>query len=325
MNPKSRIPAAIVDTIKGTNSFLIVGHVNPDGDCLGCMCALGIGLRRLGKKVTMLSPEVVPELYAFLPASEEIVPLSPPGSPCDVAITVDCEDLERTGDALEAVRSCGALIEIDHHPGMKRETPLVLVDPSSASTGELLIPLFELLGIEITPDIAFCLLTAIITDTGSFRFSNVRPSTLRAAADLMDAGASASKIAQQVYEARSFTSMKVLGQALSTLQTTAGGRLAYASITQEQLHQVGGSEADTEGIPNYVRSIRGVQVGIFFREGPDGATRVSLRSREGFDISQVARLFGGGGHPTASGCTLEEPLGVAEKHVIDAVRKCMGS
>lgn len=324
MNPKSQLTATIADIIRRKNSFLILGHVNPDGDSLGCICALGIGLRRLGKKVTMLSPEGVPELYRFLPGSEEIVQAAPAGEPCDVAITVDCEDVDRTGDALDAVRSCETLIEIDHHPVMERETNLALVDPSLASTAEVLIPLLNELGIEITPDIATCLLVAIVTDTGSFRFSNVRPSTLRAAADLMDAGTSVGKVSQQVYEVRPFSSVKLLGLALSTLQTTAQGRIAYASVTQEQLEQAGATDAETEGIPNYVRSIRGVEVGLFFREAPDGETRVSLRSRDGCDVSKVARLFGGGGHPTASGCTLDQPLDVAEKLVIDAVRKCMG-
>jgi phosphoesterase RecJ-like protein len=324
MSPKSQITAAIADVLRLNDSFLIVGHVNPDGDCLGSMCALAIGLRQLGKKVTMLCAEGVPDLYRFLPESEKVVQSFPLGDPCDVAITVDCEDINRVGDVLEAVRSCRALVEFDHHPGGKRETPLALVDASSASTGEVLIPVLKAAGIEITSDIATCLLTAIVTDTGSFRFTNVRSSTLRTAADLMDAGASVSKVAHQVYEVRSFASLKVLGLALSTLQTTADGRIAYASITQNQLQQVGASEADAEGIPNCVKSIQGVEVGLFFREGPDGTIRVSLRSREGLDVSQVARLFGGGGHLLASGCTLDEPLDVAEKLVIDAVKKCMG-
>ncbi len=324
MNPKSQIRAAIADTLKLKNDFLITGHGNPDGDSLGSMCALGIGLRQLGKRVTMLSTDGVPDLYKFLPGSCNIVTAVPEGITCDVAITVDCDGLERVGDALDAVRSCGTLIEIDHHPGTKRSTPLALVDSSAASTAEVLLPVMQAAGINITSDIASCLLTAIMTDTGSFRYTNVRASTLRAAADLMDAGASTSKIVQQVYEARSFASVKLTGLALATLQRTAHGRIAYASITQEQLAQAGASDAETEGIPNSVRSIRGVRVGILFREAPDGKTRVSLRSRDGYDVSKVAKLFGGGGHPMASGCTVDKPLSEAQDIVIDAVRKCMG-
>jgi phosphoesterase RecJ-like protein len=306
------------------NSFLIVGHVNPDGDCLGSMCALGLGLRQLGKQVVMLSMEGVPDLYRFLPGADQIVTEAPLRMGCEVAITVDCDGLERVGDALDAVRSCGALIDVDHHPGVNRETPLALVDSNCASTGEVLIPLLDAVGVRMTKEMATCLLTAIITDTGSFRFSNVRPSTLRIAADLMDAGALPSRIAQQVYEGRSFASQKVLGFALSSLRTTARGRIAYASISQHQLAQAGATEAETEGIPNTVRSIRGAYVGLFFRESPEKSIRVSLRSREGYDVSQVAKLFGGGGHPTASGCTVDGPLDEAQELVIGAVRKCMG-
>lgn len=323
MNPKNQIAAAIVDTIARESTFLIAGHGNPDGDCLGCMCALGIGLRRLGKSVTLLSPDGVPELYRFLPESERIVDAPPAGWVCDAAIVVDCEDLERVGEALGAVRACATTIEIDHHPSMVRESALALVDPSAASTAEVLLPVLTDAGVTITPDIACCLLTAIVTDTGSFRFSNVRPSTLRTAADLMEAGASTSAVAQKIYEERSFAAVKLTGLALSTLETTANGRVAYASVTQAHLRETGASDTDTEGIPNSVRAIRGVDVGVLFREAPDGNTRVSLRSRDGFDVSKVARVFGGGGHPVASGCTVDRPLAEARVLVIEAVRRCM--
>lgn len=324
MNPKNQVLAAIADTIVQKNCFLIVGHVNPDGDCLGSMCALGIGLAQIGKQVTMLSIDGVPDQYAFLPEAERVVRSMPEGASCDVAVTVDCDGLERVGDAIDAVRSCGILIDIDHHTGVDRDTDLALVDPNWASTGEGVMSVLHPVGARITPDIAACLLTAIITDTGSFRFSNVRPSTLRIAADLMEAGASPSKIAQQVYETKSFASVKLLGLALSTLETAADGRVAYAYVTQEALSASGASDADTEGMPNTVRSIRGVDVGILFREAPDGSTRVSLRSREGYDVSRVAKLFGGGGHTLASGCSLEHPLDKSRDLVIDAVKRCMG-
>ncbi len=324
MNQTNQILAAIADAIKRKNSFLIVGHGNPDGDSLGSMCALGIGLAQIGKQITMLSTDGVPDQYAFLPGAEQIVRSLPEGASCDVAITVDCDGLERVGDAIDAVRSCGLLIDIDHHTGVERATELALVDPNWASTGEGVVSVLHAIGVCITTDIAACLLTAIITDTGSFRFSNVRPSTLRIAADLMEAGASPNRIAQQVYETKSFASVKLLGLALSTLHTSADGRIAYAFVTQEALSASGASDSDTEGMPNTVRSIQGVDVGILFREAPDGTTRVSLRSHEGYDVSRVAKLFGGGGHALASGCSLDRPLDDARDLVIDAVKTCMG-
>jgi len=305
-------------------SFLIAGHVNPDGDCLGCMCALGIALERLGKRVTMVSPDGVPETYKFLPRSESIVPSVPEDAAFDVAIAVDCEGLDRTGLVEAAMRSCELLIEVDHHPGGRRESAICLVDPSAAATGEIVLRLFKTAGVKIDADIASCLLAAIVTDTGSFRFSNVRPSTFQAAAELTEAGASPSDTARHVYETRSYSSTKLLGLALSTLQTTADGRIAWASITREQMKESSACEAETEGIVNYVLAIQGAQVGLLFREGPENTTRVSLRSRDGLEVSRVARLFGGGGHAMAAGCTVERPLADAQDVVLSAVRKWMG-
>ncbi len=310
--------------LRSKTRFLVVGHVNPDGDCLGCVCALGIALQRLGKSVVAVSPDGVPETYQFLPLSESVVQSVADGTPFDVAIIVDCEGLDRTGPVEQSIRSCDFLIEIDHHPGGGRESSVCLVNPSAAATGEILLQLFKVAGIRIDGDIATCLLVAIVTDTGSFRFSNVQSSTFRTAAELVEAGASPSEIARNVYETRSYSSTKLLGLALSTIRTTADGRIAWASISQQQMAESSASGAETEGIVNYVRAVRGTEVGLLFREATNNATHVSLRSRDGLDISQVARLFGGGGHSMAAGCTVERPLTDAEGLVLDAVRKWMG-
>ncbi|MDI6828852.1 MAG: bifunctional oligoribonuclease/PAP phosphatase NrnA [Armatimonadota bacterium] len=316
---------AIAEVLKSKNSFLIGGHISPDGDSLGCMCALGIALERMGKKAVLLCADGVPELYSFLPASNKVVKTVVSGSSFEVGIVLDCEDMSRLGKIEETFRECEVVIEIDHHSARDRDGNLQLVCSSAAATGEIVFELLKVMGVQIDKEIAVCLLTAIITDTGSFRFCNVTPKTFRISADLVEMGASPSKIAQNVYENRSLSSTKLLGAVLSSLQTTASGRIAWASITQEQLAETQASEAETEGVVNYIRSIRGAQVGVLFRECPDGSTRVSLRSRDGSDISQVARLFGGGGHKTAAGCTINYPLAHTQELVIDAVRKWMGS
>lgn len=314
----------IVNILKTKRSFLIGAHVNPDGDSLGCVCAMGIALERLGKEVMLVSPDGVPEMYSFLPHSAEIESRVPSDVSFDVGVVLDCEDLSRLGPVEEAFKRCSTLIEIDHHPGRERDGMTQLVRPTAAAAGEIVLNLLRVAGMRIDDDIATCLLTAIITDTGSFRFSNVTPDTLRAAADLLECGASISEIAHHVYESRSASSIRLLGFALSSLKTTAGGRIAWASLSREQMAMCDASEAETEGLVNYVRSVRGARVGLLFRETPDGTTRVSLRSRDGSDISQVARLFGGGGHRMAAGCTIDRPLAEAEEIVIGAVRKWMG-
>ena len=314
-----------VRILRECSNFLIAGHVSPDGDCLGCMCGLGLVLQGLGKSAVLVSPDGVPDLYRFLPGSDRVVREVPADRRFDAAIVVDCEGLDRLGIVAEALPLCGRVLGIDHHSGGQPGLDLQLVDPSAASCSEIVVELLKEAGIKIEHNVAECLLTAVVTDTGSFRFSNVKPSTLRVAATLIEAGASVNRIARRIYETRSLSSIKLLGMALSAVHTTADGQIAYTSITRDQMALSSAADAETEGIVNYVRSVRGAQVGILFRECLDGSTKVSLRSRDGLEISQVARLFGGGGHRTAAGCTVERPLSETIDLVLDTVRKWMGS
>ena len=314
-----------VRILRECSNFLIAGHVSPDGDCLGCMCGLGLVLQGLGKSAVLVSPDGVPDLYRFLPGSDRVVREVPADRRFDAAIVVDCEGLDRLGIVAEALPLCGRVLGIDHHSGGQPGLDLQLVDPSAASCSEIVVELLKEAGIKIEHNVAECLLTAVVTDTGSFRFSNVKPSTLRVAATLIEAGASVNRIARRIYETRSLSSIKLLGMALSAVHTTADGQIAYTSITRDQIALSSAADAETEGIVNYVRSVRGAQVGILFRECSDGSTKVSLRSRDGLEISQVARLFGGGGHRTAAGCTVERPLSETIDLVLDTVRKWMGS
>lgn len=316
---------AAANLLRDSESFLITGHANPDGDSLGSMCALGLALRGMGKTVVLVSMDGVPDLYRFLPASDTVVTTVSKDQSFDVMIIVDCEGLDRCGDVVNAIPIYKKLLVIDHHPGGELGEGIRVIDPSLASSGEIVYALLNKMSVPITQSMAECLLTAIVTDTGSFRFSNVTSSTLRTAADLLDQGASVSEIAQKVYETRPLSSIRLLGMALSTLRTASNGRIAYTSVTQAQMAASGATEAETEGIVNYVRGVRGVQVGILFREGSDGSTRVSLRSGDGLDVSQVARLFGGGGHKAAAGCTIERPLEESIGLVVDAVQKWMES
>ena len=314
-----------VRILRECSNFLIAGHVSPDGDCLGCMCGLGLVLQGLGKSAVLVSPDGVPDLYRFLPGSDRVVREVPADRRFDAAIVVDCEGLDRLGIVAEALPLCGRVLGIDHHSGGRPGLDLQLVDPSAASCSEIVVELLKEAGIKIEHNVAECLLTAVVTDTGSFRFSNVKPSTLRVAATLIEAGASVNRIARRIYETRSLSSIKLLGMALSAVHTTADGQIAYTSVTRDQMALSSAADAETEGIVNYVRSVRGAQVGILFRECSDGSTKVSLRSRDGLEISQVARLFGGGGHRTAAGCTVKRPLSETIDLVLDTVRKWMGS
>lgn len=311
--------------IRNSQSILVMAHINPDGDSLGCMSALGLSMSRLGKQAALVSPDGLTDIYRFLPGSENIAQSIEEGRAFDLCIVVDCENLERLGSASQYLKRCKTIMEIDHHSGGNRNVGVNVIDTGAAATGEIVYALLKELDIPITGEIAECLMTAIITDTGSFRFSNVRPETLRIAADLLEAGTSTGIISQRVFETRSFASVKLLGMALDNLRIMPDGKVAYSFVSRDNISEAGALDSDTEGIVNYTRSIKGVQVGMLFSEAPNNVTRVSFRARDGYDISQIARKFGGGGHKAASGATIEKPLNEAMKMVLDAVDQWMES
>ncbi|MFA6666734.1 MAG: bifunctional oligoribonuclease/PAP phosphatase NrnA [Armatimonadota bacterium] len=305
-------------------SFLIAGHVNPDGDTLGGMCALALALKRMGKEVAAVCADEVPDSYRFLPGSEYIMRQIPKGAVYDAAIVVDCDGLGRAGELAQTLRKFNRMLEIDHHQGEGSGIGLTLIFSTAASCGEIIYNLMQQASIEIDSHIADCLLTAIITDTGSYRFTNVTPDTLRISADLVQAGGSPCKISQKVYDPRTLSATKLLGYALSSICTAADGRIAYTSVSKAQMADAGADESETEGIVNYVRSVKGAEIGVLFRESSDGGTRISLRSVAGVDISPIARMFGGGGHKVAAGCSLNLPLTDAIDKVLEALISWMG-
>ena len=306
-------------------SFLVMSHVGPDGDAFGSMCAFRLAAEGMGKTVTMLAPDGITDVYKFLPGSHLFISEIPKDRRFDVGVILDCDGPERLGPVREALSLCDKTIEFDHHPGTERVSDVQVIDPAAASTGEILYQFLLEAGVKLNREIAECLLTAIVTDTGCFRFSNVKASTLRAAAGLLEQGVAISEIVQKIYETRSLGAAKILGAALASLTTAFDGQVAYAYITREQMQAAGAEEGETEGIVNYVLSVRGARIGLFLRDGEEGTTRVSFRSTDGTDISQVARLLGGGGHKTASGATLNSPLNESIDLVLSAIQKWMAS
>ena len=184
--------------LRESERILISGHTNPDGDSLGSMCALGHALRALGKTVTMASPDGVPDGYKFLPGSDRIVTQLSQNQQYDLCVMVDAENVGRLGAVADVLKSCKKVLDIDHHPGGDRTADVQVVDATSASSGEIVHEILKEMGVRISTAIAECLLTAIVTDTGCFRFSNVKPSTLRTAASLIEKGASISKVVRRV-------------------------------------------------------------------------------------------------------------------------------
>jgi phosphoesterase RecJ-like protein len=305
-------------------SLLIVPHLHPDGDALGSALGLYHALKQMGKThATVVSHDPVPEIYRFLPEWEQIHTEHPHHHTYDVAVVVDQSQLNRAGKHESLVRTARKILQIDHHVLMEPFADVALVDTSAAATAELVYRLLRHMRLPLTPEVATCLLTGIVTDTFSFKFPNTTPRTLRIAAALQQAGADLSFINEQVFETRSFSAVKLLGLALATLQRTEDGKIAWVSIPRSAFEAAHAHEEETEGIVNFVRSVRGVEVAMMLRESPHHKVRASLRSRGAVNVALLAQQFGGGGHENAAGCTLETSLSEAERILVAEAKRWM--
>ncbi len=316
-----------VSALDAARRIVVSSHVNPDGDALGSTLALTLALRKLGKDVVPLLTDGVPEIYRWLPGAE-LVQTATERRDFELAVVCDAGVLNRVGRSIvPVVESAPIVIDIDHHVADGPFGDIRILDSRAAATAELVWPLLERLSRAtstelIDRDIALCLMAGLITDTGSFRFPNATPYSFELAAKLQRLGAEPAPINELVFETRSYASIKLLGRALDSLQVTSDGRVAWAHVTAADLKEFNATDAETEGVVNHVRAIKGVQVGLLFREIPGGLVRISLRAREGADVNKIANAFGGGGHRLAAGCSISPPLADAERAVVaEALRQ----
>ena len=296
----------IAATLRTSRSVLIVCHVGPDGDCIGSALALALALDALDVPCIVGSADGVPETLRFLPASARIVTV-PPADPPDASVAVECSTPERAGTFAAALVSARTVVNLDHHLMNSQYGTIVYWDTTAAAVGEQVEEIIRALGVPVTPAIAECLLAAVVTDTGVFRFPNTSPKVLRLAAALVEAGASTHRIVEQVYEARTPGSVRLLGQALATVRMTPDGRAAWTVVTPPMLADSGALPEDTTGIAGALRQISGVRVALMFEHTGDGI-RVSIRSRDGARSNVIAEALGGGGHAGAAGFTQQGTL-----------------
>ena len=297
---------AIADLIAESSSFLITSHIDPDGDAIGSQLAIWSMLKRLGKDVKVVSEDPVPDTYTFLDGSGEVI--TSRTEPCEVAIVVDAAALHRVGWVSELVKQCSKVVNIDHHRSNHEFGDLNLVVTDAGAAGEIIYNLAQVMGVGLEPNEAEALYVALLSDTGCFRFPNTTSATLRVAAALVDAGVSPYHAGSEIFWKRSAAGLKLLSNALSSIEVTNDGSIATMEIAWRMYEETGASSRESEGFANYPRSIKGVKVGVLIRETKDGHFRISLRSREDFPIAEVAKSFGGGGHPTAAGCRMEGDL-----------------
>jgi bifunctional oligoribonuclease and PAP phosphatase NrnA len=297
--------AAVVDALRGHDRFLVTTHENPDGDALGSLLGMTLGLRQLGKHVEMvLGPrERIPAEYGFMQL-DDLLRAAPPDAEERVLLCLDCASEHRlTVDELR--ERAKLVVDVDHHHDNTRFGDVNLVVADASSTSEIVRDLLGELGAELTPEIAEPLYIALVTDTGRFQYSNTTPKALRLAAELVEAGADVHHVFQQVYENVDFAKLKLLARVLERAQVYEGGSIVVSYLLRTDFAEVGAEEPYSEGLIDYLRSVEGAQLVALIREPPrdDGPTlRVSLRaSADEIDVSRIARAFGGGGHTQAAG------------------------
>ena len=311
----------ISEQISRFRRFLITSHERPDGDAIGSELALRQILEDLGKESVVYNQDRTPGNYLFLPGSGRIVHELPPLEHFDAAFILDCSDLSRIGEEALRIGTIPNLIQIDHHLSNGGFFDTRLIDPLASSTAELIFRLIRDMGLAPTRDVATCLYTAILTDTGGFRYSNTRREALLAAADLVDSGADPQWISENVYEADPPARIRLLAAALPTLAFEEGGRVGSLVVTQKMLSDAGALPEHTEGFVEIPRSIRGVEISVLYAELPDGRFKLSLRSKGKVNVERVARVLGGGGHANAAGCRLEGALPEIRRQVMEAIRR----
>jgi phosphoesterase RecJ-like protein len=308
----------VIRAIQKAKSVLIVSHTDPDGDAVGSMLAMYLALKGSGKKVTMYCRDKVPETYKFLPQSGK-VKHSPGREKFDLAIAVDCGGENRVGKGVDLRSLAGTVVNIDHHPDNTEFGDINLIEKIS-SVSEILFKLFMKMKIKISKDIAACLYAGIMTDTGNFRYDYTTADTFDVAAFLARAGADISRIAMAVYESRTKSSVKVLGAAMYRLETSKSGKVAWTVLPEKLMDSIGAKSEDLTGIVDQIRSIKGVEVAVLFREEGDGI-KVNFRSKFKVNVSDIAKKLGGGGHIRASGAILDCKLEEAKEKVLAEVFK----
>jgi bifunctional oligoribonuclease and PAP phosphatase NrnA len=305
----------VLQQIEQRDRFVLTSHARPDGDAIGSALACCQILRSLGKSAEVVLRDGVPRIYQPLPFADQVVQSDKVNGNYEAAILLECDSVQRA--RLSGLEN-HFLISIDHHLSGRPFAHVNWIDPEAVATAEMVYRLAKAMEAPVSPEIATCLYTALLTDTGSFMFEGTNEHTFALAGELVRAGADPARCARNVYFAHSTAKMRLLGAALSNLHRE--GPLAWIWVTREQMEQFGARDEDCEGLVNYALSIQDVEVAAFFRELPDGRYRVSLRSKGAINVATVAEGFGGGGHACASGLSLNGPLAEAVARVLENFR-----
>lgn len=325
MKNQPKIIERILERIRESSTFCVVGHVRPDGDCVGSQLGLTLALQGQGKQVACWNEDVIPQKYRFL-NNGGLIQKPKPGFNFDCVIAADCASFERLGKVGPRIAKRKLLINIDHHESNTRYGDLNWVSAREPSTGELIYRLLKAARWPITKPIADCLFTAVSTDTGSFQYPTTRPSTYQVAGKLVARGADLAKICDEVYQSYPLSRARLLKHVYSHFKLTADNRIAYLWLKKADFARTGCESADSEGLIDHIRAIKPVVVACVFEEIESEVTRISLRSKsKQVNVNEIAAQFGGGGHPAAAGARITgKPLTI-QRRVVAAIKKALNS
>ena len=307
------------DLFSSLNRFLLVTHVNPDGDALGSVLALRAGLTSLGKKVGIYWGGIAADVFQFLPGISE--KLETPGCETDYDLTVliDCHEWERVDPDWFCSKQISKQAVIDHHVATNGLPEYSLLDTTASAAGELIYRLLQHMEVDISPDIATSLFVAISTDTGSFSYANTTPESIEIASELVKAGAQPWQIFRRLNLNHTPGRMELLSRALGDLEYFFDGRVCIMTVTQEMMKETGTDSTDTDGFVEYPRSVVGVELAVFFREIDVAKVKVSLRSLGNFNAAALAGEFDGGGHVQAAGFTFPGPIDRTKTAILNKI------
>ena len=311
----------IADTIMASDTIAILPHVFADGDALGSSFALALALAAMGKKADVLLEEEVPLLYDFLPGRHLSNIHVKSQKQYDLALALDCGDMERLGRRKEVFDRANRTVNIDHHNTNNGFAIQNHVDTASSSTGEIIFVLLGQMGHRTSPDIAVNLYVAISTDTGGFRYSNTTPLTHKIVSELISQGVEVAELSRTIFDTASYEKVKLTGAAIQSLALVENSRIAVMTLTNEMISSTGAREEDSEGIINIARNIRGVEAAVMLRELNNGDIKVNLRSNKYVDVSVIAGRYSGGGHKRAAGFTTTGDLTRVKVGLLDELRK----
>jgi phosphoesterase RecJ-like protein len=318
--------AAIAELVRSHKRFLLLGHVDPDGDCIGSMLALASFLQNCDKEVTCFAPGGMAEIYLDLPLARLFIREDDLGAfEPDMVFALDSPTTART--AVPAVGGNGVpVVNIDHHPTNERYGNINVVDERASATAILVYRfLAETAPERITPEMADYLYLGVLMDTGGFRFQNTNVEALAMAARFIELGARGYELARDFIYAKKLSTLKLLARALESIDIRGDGRIAAMHISREMVAGAGGAMSDTEGFVDYAASIDDVELAALFREIGPREIRVSLRSRNNHDVASLAERFGGGGHRNAAGLTIHDDLATAESRIVAALEEMLTS